>query len=398
MVENLSMPFDRRPWREALALREAGYEVSAISPKGDDRDTISREMIDGVSIYRYKHYESTGGAASYFIEYGNAMLKMFLLSLVVFLREGFDIIHLCNPPDTLILVALPYKLLGRKVIYDQHDLAPDIYIMHKDGAEGGVMLKVLYFFERLTYRLCDVVVTINESYRRVALERGHVPDAKVFVVRNGPERASFEGVEPNPALRRGKEHLLCYVGMMGPQDGVDIMLRAVAHLAHEVGRDDFHVHIIGDGTEFEALKTYATELGVADRCTFAGRVSHAEVMEGVASADVCICPDPKTPLNDKANLVKALEYMSLGKPFVTFDLAEVRYSAADAALYATPGDEHDFADKLNRLLDTPELREKIGAIGRQRVLDGLSWERSKENLWAAYAQASEEPRRHEQQE
>ncbi len=387
LVENLSLPFDRRPWREALALREAGYQVAAISPKGDTVDTAGHEVIDGVSIYRYRPFESTGGAVSYLIEYGVAMLMMGWLSLVVFVREGFDVIHLCNPPDTLILLALPYKILGKRVVYDQHDLAPDMYVMHKNGATGGFMYKALRFFERLTYRGCDVIVTINESYRQVALTRGGVPHEKTFVVRNGPDRASLKDVQPRPELRRGKPYLLAYVGMMGPQDGVDILVRAVRHLIDDFGRDDFHVHVMGGGTELERLKAYAAELGVAEYLTFTGRVPYAEVMVGIASADVCVAPDPKTPLNDKANLVKVLEYMAMGKPLVAFDLCEVRYSAEDAALYAKPNEEKDLAEKIHILLESPEMRERLGRIGKERILAGLTWDKSKEHLWEAYRAA-----------
>jgi glycosyltransferase involved in cell wall biosynthesis len=384
IVENLSVPFDRRVWRECMTLTDAGYRVSVISPKGLTGDKSKRETIHGVSIYRYKIYQSRGGLFSYIIEYLTALIMTSWLAMVVFFREGFDVIQICNPPDILVLVALPFKVLGKKIVFDQHDLSPEIYEMHNGGVKGNLVVRILLFFERLTYACSDVVMVVNEGCRKIAIGRGGKKQEDVFIVRNAPTVESFENARPDYSLKRGAKYLLSYVGMMGPQEGIDIMLRIVRYLAIEHQRDDFHVLIMGDGTVFEAMRQYASELCLDERITFTGHVDYDRVMQGIASADVCLCPDPKTTLNDKCSLVKVVEYMSLGRPFVAFDLDEVRNSAGDAALYAEGNDEKDFAGKINLLLDAPDLRESMSRIGRERVATFLTWEHSKKALYAAY--------------
>ena len=390
VVENLSVPFDRRVWRECHALRDAGYQVSAISPKGTERDISRQETIDGISIYRYPILQSDGSFLSYAVEYGMALLMSYWLMWVVLFREGFDVIQICNPPDLLILVALPFKLFGKKMIFDQHDLSPEIYEVQKGkGGKQSVVVGALLFFEKLTYIFSDVVMVVNESCKRIAVGRGAKRDQDVFVVRNGPSLQNIKGVQPNTALKQAKKYLLSYVGMMGPQEGIDLLLRAVRELVVAHRRSDFHVHIMGGGTVLEGMKKYAVELGLEQTVTFTGSVDYPQVMEGIASADLCLCPDPKTPLSDKCSLVKAVEYMSLGRAFVAFDLEEVHLFAADAALYAQPNDEGDFAAKINELLNNDELRASMGQIGKERVIQRLTWEHSKEALYAAYEKAFE---------
>lgn len=384
MVENLSLPFDRRVWKECCALRAAGYEVAAISPRGNDCDTLSRENVDGVSIYRYTPFESTGGTVSYGLEFGVALVLMTVLAWWVFFRKGFDVIHLSNPPDLLIFVALPFKLLGKKVIFDQHDLSPEIFTEHRPGKQGGSVHRLLLGFEYISYRCADAVICITKSVCEVAATRGRVSRDVLFLVRNGPDVASFANATADPTLRRGKRFLLSYVGMMGPQDGVDILLRATKVLVEDFKRLDFHLHLVGGGTQLAQLQHYSRELGIEDRVTFLGKQQYAAVVSAIASADICVCPDPKTAMNDRANLVKVSEYLCLGRPVVAFDLVEVRHSAADAALYARPNDERDFAAKIEYLFEHPEERERLGKIGARRVRDVLSWDHSKSALYAAY--------------
>ena len=389
VVENLSVPFDRRVWRECGALREAGYDVSVISPMGVGTDSKPREMVDGVSIYRYRGFQSGGGFVSYVLEYSVALVMSFWLMIVAALREGFDVIQICNPPDLLILPTLPFKLIGKKVIFDQHDLCPEIYQVQKSVGSRNFVVRVLRFCERMTYFFADVVMVVNESCRKIALGRGGQKPEDVFVVRNGPSQQNIRDAAPNPALKQGKRHLLSYVGMMGPQEGIDGLLRAIRILATVHGRDDFHVRIMGSGTVLNDMKQNARELGLQGIVTFTGHVDYRQVMEGIASADVCLCPDPKTELSDKCSLVKAIEYMSLGRPFVAFDLEEVRLSAADAAVYALPNSEEDFAEKIDYLLDHEELRDTMGKVGKERVAEFLTWEHSKDALYGAYAKIFE---------
>jgi glycosyltransferase involved in cell wall biosynthesis len=304
---------------------------------------------------------------------------------VVLFREGFDVVQICNPPDLLILVAVPFKLLGKKIIFDQHDLSPEIYQMHRGGHNGPCfVLRALLCFERITYAFADVVLVVNESCRRIAIGRGSKNERDVFVVRNGPSAQSIGSVRTNLALKHGMPHLISYVGMMGPQEGIDALLRAIRDLLTVHGRNDFHVLIMGSGTVLDSMRRYASELGLAEVVTFAGHVEYSQVMEGIATASICVCPDPKTPLNDKCSFVKVVEYMSLGRTLVAFDLEEVRNMAGDAALYAEPNDESDFAAKINRLLDDPDLRTSMGDKGRDRVLRSLTWEHSKSAFYAAY--------------
>ncbi len=388
VVENLSVPFDRRVWRECQALREAGYQVSTISPMGTNIDRKWHEVIDGISIYRYPIYQSSGGFLSYLAEFSIALLMSFVLMCVVWLREGFDVIQICNPPDLLIFPTLPFRLFGKRVIFDQHDVCPEIYQAQKQmqGRKDRVV-RLLLRLEAWTYALSDVVMVVNESCRRIALGRGGRSPDDVFVVRNGPSLQNIQSAAPDPALKHGRTYLLSYVGMMGPQEGIDVLLRAVRDLTQRHGRRDFHVLIMGGGTVLEQMQRYAQELGVEAIVTFTGSVPYPQVMAGIASADLCLCPDPKTPLSDLCSLVKATEYMSLGRTFVAFDLDEVRLSAGDAAEYARAGDESDFADKVNLLLEDPDRRLAMGRRGRERVLERLTWEHSKKALYSAYDRA-----------
>jgi glycosyltransferase involved in cell wall biosynthesis len=386
LVENLSVPFDRRVWKECRTLSAAGYQVTVVSPKGAGRDQASYECVDGVAIHRYAPHESSGSALSYALEYGVALAMMSWLAWKVFFGRGFDVIQICNPPDLLVLVALPFRIFGKAIIFDQHDLSPEIYAARREGG-GGTVHRLLLAFERLTYRCSDVVVCITQSVCQVARERGRVPEGSLFLVRNGPDLSSFADARADEHLRRGRRFLLSYVGMMGPQDGVDVLLRCVRILRKDLGRNDFHVHVVGGGTELDFLRAYAIELGVRDCVTFAGQQPYEHVVTAIASADVCACPDPKTPLNDMANLVKVSEYLSLGRPVVAFDLTEVRHSAAGAALYATSGDERDFAEKIAYLFDHPDERTRMGRIGLERVHNLLCWDHSKRALLAAYDRA-----------
>lgn len=389
IVENMSVPLDRRVWRECLALREAGYQVSVISPKAFGLNK-PHETIEGVSIYRFPMWHASGSFVSYLLEFGIALVCSFCLMWVVLFREGFDVVQICNPPDLLILPVLPFKLLGKTVIFDQHDLSPEIYQAQQGGdGKAGLVAKCLLFFEKLTYSLSDLVLVVNESCRKIAVGRGAKKEDEVFIVRNGPTLKSVKNARANPSLKNGKKYLLSYVGMMGPQDGIDVLLRSVRDLQVVHGRNDFHVRIVGDGTVFGQMKQLASDLGVDSNVTFTGFLDYEEVLETIATADVCLCPDPKTPLSDKCSLVKAIEYMSLGRAFVAFDLEEVRLSADDAAVYAASNDEADFARKIHYLLENEELRSTMGNIGRERVLQRLAWEHSKQTLYAAYERAFE---------
>jgi glycosyltransferase involved in cell wall biosynthesis len=381
VVENLSVPFDRRVWQESLALRGGGWEVTVVCPRGADRDREPEVEIDGVRILRYRPRESGGGALGFAREYGVALWRSGRLAA----RVGtVDVVHLCNPPDLLFALALPRRLRGAAVIFDQHDLAPEIYEA-RYGRRDAVH-RVLLRLERCSYRTADAVLVTNESQRAVAVGRGAVPPDRVFVVRNAPPLERFRRGAPDPALRQGAPHLLCYVGMMGPQDGVDYALRSLARLREE--RTDWHAVFAGSGDALPGLRRLSADLELDGLVSFPGLLGDADLLRYLSTADVGLAPEPRTPLNEASTMIKVMEYMALGCPVVAFDLRETRVSAGEAAVYATPNDEREFAGLISRLLDDPDDRRRRGALGRERVEGELSWERSTRTLLEAYAAAT----------
>lgn len=387
VVENLSVPFDRRVWQEATALRDAGWRVDVICPQGRTRDTEEEVELDGIRIHRYPLAAAAGGPLGFVREYGAALWHSARLAR----RVGpVDVVHLCNPPDLLFLVALAAR--GRpRVLFDQHDLVPELYLS-RFGRGRDALYRAVCLTERLTYRAADVVVATNESYRAVALERGRKDPRDVFVVRSAPAVERFHMVDPDPELRRGAPHLLCYLGVMGPQDGVDYALRALASLRDEVGRADWHAVFVGAGDTFDEMVELSRTLGLADLVTFTGRIPDADLLRHLATADVCLAPDPLNPLNDVSTMNKIMEYMAMGRPVVSFDLREARVSAGDAAVYAPPNDEDAFAKLVSGLLDAPAERRRMGEIGVARVRGPLSWEHSRTALLDAYRRAVGEDR------
>jgi glycosyltransferase involved in cell wall biosynthesis len=378
LVENLSVPFDRRVWREALALRDAGLEVTVICPQGEHRDTEPAEVIDGVRIRRFRLPQSDGSPLGFVREFATAVWRSLRLA---WRERPFKAIHVANPPDVLFLVALPFRLFGTRLVYDQHDLAPELY--ESRFGRRDLFYWLLRLTELASYRLASLVISTNESYRRIALGRGRKAPGRVAVVRNGPELSSFTEVPQNESLKRGKPHLLCYLGVMGPQDGVDLAVRALDHLRTVRKADDWHAVFIGDGDSLESLRSLTADLGLGDRITFTGFLDE-EVRVYLSTADLGLVPDPKSSLNDASTLVKVMEYMALGCPVVSFDLAETRFSAQDAAVYATGDDPERFARAIDELLDDPARRAEMADRGRRRVEQELAWERSRVELAGAY--------------
>ncbi|QNP68136.1 glycosyltransferase family 4 protein [Streptomyces roseirectus] len=383
LVENLSVPFDRRVWQECTTLRDAGWEVHVICPMGGKRDTEAEAEIDGVRIHRYPLDAATGGPAGYLREYGTALWHTYRLAREV---GPVHVVHACNPPDLLFLPALWLKRRGARFVFDQHDLVPELYLSRFDRGKDA-LYRAVCALERLTYRYADVVLATNESYRDVAVRRGGLRREDVFVVRSAPDTGRFHPVPAEPELKRGKPHLLCYLGVMGPQDGVDYALRALARLREECGRDDWHAVFVGGGDTFDAMVELSRRLGLADRVEFTGRIPDADLARYLSTADVCLSPDPRNPLNDVSTMNKVLEYMVMGRPIVSFDLKEARVSAGEAAVYAPANDELEFARLIVRLLDDPGERERMGKAGQERIGGPLAWRNSQEALLAAYAAA-----------
>lgn len=383
LVENLSVPFDRRVWQECTTLRDAGWEVHVICPQGTKRDTEPEAVIDDVKIHRYPLRAAVGGPAGYLAEYGTALWHTFRLAR----RLGrFDVVHACNPPDLLFLVARRLKRRGARFVFDQHDLVPELYLS-RFGRGKDRLYRAVCALERLTYRAADVVIATNESYREVALCRGNKRPEDVFVVRSAPAVERFHEVPAEPELKRGKPYLLCYLGVMGPQDGVDYALRSLVALRDGLGRHDWHAVFVGSGDTFTEMVDLAFRLGLSDRVEFTGRVPDEDLLRYLSTSDVCLSPDPFNPLNDVSTMNKVMEYMAMSRPIVSFDLREARVSAGDAAVYAPANDELEFAKLIDRLLDDPDERRRMGETGRARVSGPLSWSRSQESLLAAYARA-----------
>lgn len=394
LSENLTLPFDRRVWMELGALRGAGWEVSAICPMGDG-GTRPYEVLDGIHVWRYPAPPPTSGFLSYAWEFLYCWLQTARLTLLVSARRGFDVIHTANPPDLFWAIALPFKAIGVRFVFDHHDLCPELYLSRfGERKAGSLPHRLLQWLERMQFRTADLVVSTNESYRQVALTRGGKRPEQVRVVRSGPSRARFGTIrEPDPALRRGRAYLVAYLGVMAPQDGVDHLVRAAKRLVLDRGRRDVAFTFMGAGDSFEDLRRLVRELGLEESCEFTGRVPDAEVERVLATADVCVSPDPKNPLNDVSTMNKVLEYMACAKPVVCYDLREHRHSAGEGALYARPDDVEDLAAKIEQLLDDPDLRARMGAYNRERFLRQMAWEHNAGELLKAYAWLTETRRR-----
>lgn len=405
LLEN-SYPSDSRVRNEATRLTSAGYQVTVISLGGPGKPRL--EMVNGVRVFRVPRLElfsKTIAAPSllgrlvlvlktfigYTVEYTYFTSACFFISCYVFLRYGFDAIHAHNPPDTLFLVAAPFKLLGKKFVFDHHDLCPELYMSRYQTGEC-TPTRLLRVTEWCTLKLADITIATNESYKSVQLGRGRRDPRKIFVVRNGPDERRMTPAPPSQRLRAMNKCILVYIGCLNPQDGVDYLLRSLRHLLHDLKRPDFHCVIMGKGDSLEDLRSLSHELQLDGYVELPGYVSDEELWANLAAADICVDPDPSSPLNDVSTWIKVMEYMAYGKPIVTFDLKETRVSAQGAAVYVRPNNELEFAQAVAGLMDAPDQREKMGALGRKRVVDDLQWSVVGQNLLNAYQHLLGSPR------
>ncbi len=383
MVENLPVPFVRRAWQEACALRDAGYRVSVISPKGPGCES-SRERLDGIEVYRHRVWEASG-PLGYLLEYSGALAAQFFLALKIYARTRFRILHAWNPPDTMFLIALFFRFFGVRFIFDHLDLCPELYLA-KFGRKD-FFYRLVCFAERSTFRTATVSLATNQSFREIASTRGGMPPERVFIVRVSPQPEKMRRGPTRPELKQGKPYLVVYLGVMGPQDGLDLLLESIQTIVQEKNRRDALFVLIGDGTELPRLKTLVAERGVEPWVKFTGRIPSQELAVYLSTADVGVAPDPLNPMNDKSTMGKILEYMAFGLPVVLYDLTEGRRSAGEAALYARPNDPKDFAEQILRLLDSETLRRRLGECGRRRIEESFNWETDRKALLAAYAAA-----------
>lgn len=384
IVENLPVPFDMRVWKEALALHKADYDVTVLCPRGKGYER-GHEVVDGIHIYRHPLPKEGNSTLGYIREYSSALLWEFFYTLWIFFRRGFHVIQGCNPPDNLFLVALPFKPFGVKYIFDHHDANPELYLS-KYG-KRGLLYKLQVWLEKLTYRFSDVVMATNGSYKDLAIARGGLRPENVFIVRNGPDLQTFRAVPPDPSLKYGKKYLVGYVGTMSIQEGLDILLDVALHIK-KLGRRDIHFTCVGGGPGLPSLRKMLQEKDLGDMFNFTGRIPDRQLLEILSTADVCVNPDKPCEMNNISTMIKIMEYMTLSKPIVQFDLKEGRFSAGEAAVYADPDSPvPDFAAKILWLLANPRERERMGEFGRRRVVGELAWEYSIGNLLDAYRKA-----------
>ena len=397
-VEN-QFPQDTRVTNEARLLADAGYKVAVIALRKQGQ--AARETWNGIEVYRVPTLElfkkTVAGNGSrlsllsvrlksflgYVVEYLYFTSACLVVSTCIFVRRSFDVMHAHNPPDTLFLVAVPFKLLGKKFVFDQHDLCPELYRSRYSATEG-FYTRFLRVFEWCSLKLADITIATNESYKQIQIERANKNPADVFVVRNGPNQMRMTPAAPSARLKGMNKSILCYVGSLNPQDGVDYLLRSLRHLMHGLKRSDFYCVIMGTGDSLQDLRDLAGNLQLNGCVELTGFVSDEDLQANLAAADICVDPDPSSPLNDVSTWIKVMEYMAAAKPIVTFDLKETRFSARHAAIYVKPNNETEFAEAIAQLMDQPELRKQMETYGRRRVEDELQWAKVGNNLLTAY--------------
>jgi glycosyltransferase involved in cell wall biosynthesis len=388
IVQNLPLPFDRRVWLEAKTLKEAGYEVAIISPKGKHGKFQENYIeLEAIHLYRYPAPPEANGLLGYVIEFVYCWFMTAVLSLKVLQQHGFNIIHACNPPETFFLLAWFYKLFGKKFIFDHHDLSPEMYVA-KGGKKGGLLYRGLVFLERLTFKTANVVITTNQSHKVVAQRRGGVGAENIFIVRTGPDFERLQVLKPEPALKDGFSYLACYLGEMCEQDGVEYILDVAHTLHNKLNRHDIKFVMMGGGPALDKLKQKNISMGLESFVEFLGRVTDHDLCRYLSTADICLDPDPYTEWADQSTMNKIMEYMTFAKPTVAFDLTENRYSAQEAAVYVKPNDTQEFATMINQLLNDEETRLQMGTFGQERVRRELAWDYSKPALLAAYAKVT----------
>lgn len=377
IVQNLSVPLDRRVWSECKALERSGYSVSVICPRGE---TDARyEEIEGVCIHRYNPPRPATGLLSYGWEFAYCWLRTAAIAMALFARERFDVIQGCNPPDTYFALAQLFRPFGVKYVFDHHDLCPELYVCRDPSQPASRrVLAVLRWLERCTYRAADHVITTNETYLERARRRTGKPHGDFTVVRSSPDPATMRPIAPIPELRNGGRHLCCYLGIMGPQDGVENVIRAAAIIKHKFGRDDVQFALMGFGDTLARLRELADELVVEDVVTFTGRVDLPTISAYLSTAAVGLCPDPKTAFNDASTMNKVLEYMAHGIPVVSFNLDETQKTAGSAGRYVewqgdAGADQRAYAEAILELLADPARRLAMGRDGRARIENGLGW-------------------------
>ena len=382
LLENNSYPDDTRVILEAESLTAAGFDVTVICPTGDS--TKWYEVVDGVRVYRYPCPAELNGFGGYIWEYSYSFVATFVISIWVFMRHGFDSTHSHTPPDIYCLIGRFYQFFGKKYVHDTHDLSPELYKAQRGGSGSKLVMSALRWFEKCACRWANRLIATNETQSGIQVSRCGADPNKCCVVRNGPSERFLGEIVPNQKFALMEKTILGYVGVIGVQDGVDYMIRMIKHLRYDLGREDFHAVIVGDGSALVDLQELAAELKVADAITFTGYVAGDELLQTIASFDIAVTPDPSNPYNDSCTTIKTMEYMAMSKPTVAFDLPENRHSARESAVYATCNDESELARLTQELIDNPERRIEMGRIGRKLIQEEFAWEYQRQNLIDLY--------------
>ena len=389
IVENLTVPLDRRVWQEARTLKEAGYTVSVVCPTGG-KYTAPYEVLEGIHVFRHPLPYEADGALGYALEYSWALAWEFALSVKAYWKVGFDVVQACNPPDLLFLIAGFWKyLFGKRFVFDHHDINPELFEA-KFGRQDRFH-RLLLWLEKLTFKTADVSIATNETFKEIAIKRGGMPPERVFIVRSIPDLTRFKRIAPKIELKNGRKYLIGYVGIMGAQDGVDLLVEAMDDLVNAKGRRDVQCLIVGSGTELPRLQAMVAKKALNDFVTFSGFLSGEPLLQAFSTFDIGVIPDPKNTYNDKISMNKVFEYMTLGIPFVAFDLMETRKASGEAALYAANNDSSDLAAKMARVLDDADLRGALSEEGTSRATALLKWESERARLLAAYELALSVP-------
>jgi glycosyltransferase involved in cell wall biosynthesis len=381
IVENLPVPFDRRVWQEAQALKRAGWQISVICPTSE-RHPQRFEMIDDIAIYRHPLPLEARGKAAFLLEYGFALFHEFRLLLKVWRERGFDVIQACNPPDLIFLVALPFKLIGKRFIFDHHDVNPELF--EAKFNRRGLMHRLLLLLEKLTIQTADIVITANDTFRDLAISRGGKKPEDVVTVYSIPDKSRIHRVDPDLSVRKGKKFVLGYVGIIGDQDGVDHLVLLVENLVRDKGFTDFQAVVVGDGPALASARALAESRGVAEYITFTGYLSGETLLQHLSAFDIGIIPDPVNEYNDKISMNKVFEYSTLGIPSVAYPLTETRRLLGTAGVYATGSEPSDLAAACFRLISDDDLRARSARAASQLAESSFSWDKESEKMIAAY--------------
>ncbi len=379
VVLNLPVPLDRRVWMQARALADSGYDVTLVAPRSHGQRLFERS--GRIRIFRFQASKPSHGFLSFTREFTQSWARSLRILRRVHRQHPIDVLQGCNPPDTIW--AMTRFLPGVKFVYDQHDLNPELFrsrFGELASRWARQQVSTLMMLEQRSYRTADRVLVPNESYREVARRRGRVPRERVTIVRSAPDttmmrpvRWSEGATSPTVTGIPAGRHLIAYLGVMGPQDGVDQLIDCMDLIVHGEGRDDVHAVLMGFGDCLEDLREQTARLGLSDHITFTGAADAGLITEVLSRAEIGIVPDRLTTFTDRSTMNKAMEYMAYAVPVVGFDLTETRRTIGHTGVLVEAGDVEGLANQILHLLDNVDLRVRLGVEARRRIASDLDW-------------------------